>query len=183
MTMDIFNNYDVTAAYDCAKEFLLEMSEENGEDPEGLTEEEIWEEVGEEERKIWELNVKENLMDFFFGKTVLVKGTVERWNGKGEGGEIGDFEDLLQGFLKDCDYIRIWDKDGHLFVRGSHHDGTVEAEVLILTEKGIEAYEDWENYEGPDSELDEREFHEKLVSDKTLAGIPDYAAWEGNRAA
>lgn len=183
MTMDIFNNYDVTAAYDCAKEFLLEMAEENGEDTEGVTEGRIWEEVGEIEQEAWETNVKENLMDFFSGKTVLMKGTVKRWDGSWAGGKIGDFEDLLQGFLKDCDYIRIWDKDGHLFVRGSHHDGTVETEVLILTEKGIEAFEDWVNYEGPDSELGEREFHEKLVNDKTLAGIPGYAAREENRAA
>ena len=49
MTMDIFNNYDVTAAYDCAKKFLLEMAEENEENPEEVTEKEIWEEVGEEE--------------------------------------------------------------------------------------------------------------------------------------
>ena len=183
MTMDIFNNYDVTAAYDCAKEFLMEMAEENEENPEEVTEKEIWEEVGEEEREAWELNVKENLMDFFYGKTVLLKGTVERWDGKGEGGKIGDFENLLQEFLKDCDYIRIWDKDDHLFVRGSHHDGTVEAEVRILTEKGIEIYEAWENYEGPFNDLSERELHEKIMNNNFLSVLPEYELWEENRGA
>lgn len=183
MTTDIFNNYDVSKAYDYQEKFLKEMAKENGENPDEVTEEEIWERVGEEEREAWRLNVEENLMDFFSGKTVLMKGTVERWNGKGEGGEIGDFEKLLHDFLKDCDYVHIYDEDGHLFISASHHDGTNEAEVRILTEKGIELYEDWENCEGPFKNLSEREIHEKIMSSSSLSILPEYELWEENRGA
>lgn len=176
---DIFNNYDVDVAYEDAKDFLTDMAIENGESPDDVTEAEIWDRVREMEAEAWETDV-ESLIDFLSDKTVIFQGTIGRWNGTFPGGKIGDFEDLLQEFLKDCDFVRIWDKDSHLFVRGSHHDGTIEAEVRILTEKGIEIYEDWKNYEGPFNDLSEQELHTKIMNNDELSEIPKFVerAWQ-----
>lgn len=58
---------------------------------------------------IWDEDVQNGLIDFLSDKTVIFQGTIGRWNGNFPGGEIGDFDTLLYEFIKDCDYIHIYD--------------------------------------------------------------------------
>lgn len=180
MITDVFTNYGTNNVYNYAKEFLMKTKKENGKDPNEVTEEEIWEKVGKEEKEAWEVYVKENLINFFSGKTVIMKAAIERWNGKCKGAKIGDFGKLLQDFLKDCDYVHIYDKDGHLFINTSHNDGTNEAEVRILTEKGIELYKEWWYCKGPFNNLSEREIHQKIMRNNSYSVLPKYELWEEN---
>ena len=171
--IDIFNNCDIEAAYDEAKDFLTDMAIENGESPDDVTEAAVWDQVREMEAEAWETDV-ESLIDFLSDKTVILQGTIGRWNGKGEGGKIGDFENLLQEFLKDCDYVRIYDDKGHLYISASHHDGTNSAEVRVLTEKGMELYDDWQEDEGPFRSLSEREIHTKIMNSDEFSEVPKF---------
>lgn len=79
---------------------------------------------------------------------IAVRGTIQRWNGKSSGFKLyKDLDDLLYGrdsVFKDCVIDKIWDDDGHLFISGYHHDGSVEIEVKQLTDAGIDALNDWE---------------------------------------
>ena len=56
-------------------------------------------------------------------------------------------EEMLQAILKDCDYVKIWSDDGHLFIKASHHDGTHEFEIKLITDKGYNVLEEWEDGE------------------------------------
>lgn len=38
--------------------------------------------------------------------------------------------------MTDCDYFRIYDENGHMYLTCSHHDGTNHFEIKIVTEKG-----------------------------------------------
>lgn len=79
------------------------------------------------------------LKSFFDGKTVMFTGAIGRWNGTHTGFDIGDFDDLFSKYTVDCDYFEIYDDDGALYIRCSHHDGTNLFQVLTLTNKGARA--------------------------------------------
>ena len=133
----IFNNYDVSDAYENAKQFLIE---EGNEEP---TDNEIWDQVRFDEECNWEAE-KDMLDDFFEGKTVGFFGEVGRWDGVYKGGRIGDFWDCYYKAISDCDYIKIYDENGHLYLTCSHHDGTCHFEIKIITEKGSDYLNNWE---------------------------------------
>lgn len=66
-------------------------------------------------------------------------------------------------FFKDCDYWTIEDDDGLLLIKAGHHDGTYTVAVKVLTDAGIEWYEDYEH----EGQIDRREEVETLFnSDK-----------------
>ena len=85
------------------------------------------------------------------GNPVIVSGTVGRWDGTRSGLTVYKcFEDALDtspsrfggdNVFADCEIQKIWDENGHLFLTGAHHDGSVRVELRQLTNDGAEAYE------------------------------------------
>ena len=67
----------------------------------------------------------------------LLCGTVGTWRGSMRGGcYINKFDDLYK-FWSGCDYIKIYDENGHIYIEASHHDGTNYAELKEMTDSGI----------------------------------------------
>lgn len=79
------------------------------------------------------------------GNPLIVTGSVGRWDGIHTGFTVfKDFGDLMEGPdtpFKDCEIQKVWDENGHLFIHGAHHDGSVTIEVKQLSDVGAEAYE------------------------------------------
>ncbi len=171
----IFDNYNVTENYDLAIENLIE----NGyySTAEEIPESEIWEEVANMEQ-IWFDDERTMMEEFFSGKTLLVCGSVGRWNGRFAAGKVIEYDDLWKCW-SDCDYIGIYDEGGHFYIKASHHDGTNIYEVKVLTEKGAELYSDWDyGWSGSRWDqlgLSEREVHERLWKNAKYSHIPHYA--------
>lgn len=68
----------------------------------------------------------------------LITGTCGRWNGPAEGGAfIQNFSDLRK-VIGHLDYLKIYDKNGHLLISGYHHDGFDSYEIKKLTRKGYD---------------------------------------------
>jgi len=134
----IFDNYDVISDEDL-KEIILEDGYEEDE----ITDKLMWEYRYTQEEDDWD-NAKYELSDFFNGKTVGFFGEVGRWDGVYKAGRIGEFWNVYYEATKDCDYIKIYDENGHLYLTCSHHDGTCHFEIKLLTDKGIQYNENWE---------------------------------------
>lgn len=167
----IFDNYDVNVWYDYAVENIIEN--ERYSEKEEIPETEIWDEVA----FLQQLNFDdemEMMKSFFEGKTLLVCGNVGRWNGSFPAGKVIEFDELCNCW-NDCDYIKIYDENGHFFIQASHHDGTNVFEVKILTEKGADIWDRWNYYESNWENLNEREVHEKLWKNAKYTHIPHYA--------
>ena len=49
----------------------------------------------------------------------------------------------MYAITKDCDYVKVWSENGHLYVQASHHDGTHNVELKLITDKGWETYDNW----------------------------------------
>ena len=106
-----------------------------------LTEEEVREQYSEEEifdraMEMRETDYEEEtdaLIGWFDGQTPGFTPAITDENSDWYGG--GD------NVFADCEIQKIWDENGHLFLTGAHHDGSVSVELRQLTNDGAEAYE------------------------------------------
>lgn len=108
---------------------------------------------------LWEETLGD--LDSLFEYGVVLFGSVGRWNGVFEGGRV--FKDLREAIdyaITDCDYIKIYDENGHLFITCSHHDGRCKFELKALNKDAMDFYDRW-NY-GYDRRS-EREVVESIV--------------------
>ena len=130
----IFDNYSPWETY--SDEEIKEMILESGNYTEDeITESDIWERRDWEMENWWD-DEKENISGFFKGKTVVFFGSIGRWNGVFKGSIHGEFWDCFYKAIKDCDYWKIYDENGHLYLTCSHHDGTCHFEIAEVTDKG-----------------------------------------------
>lgn len=80
------------------------------------------------------------------GNHVLVAGSASRWNGSSTGINIyPDFKSAIdtspvrfgyENIFADCEFNKIWEEDGQLFISGAHHDGSVSVEIRQLSNEG-----------------------------------------------
>ena len=167
--MILFDNYDLKEQY--SDEDLKEMALECGwvdEDTE-ITEQMLWDWRYEMNLDDWE-DTKRELNKFFDGKTVIFFGRIGTWRGVFRGGKIGEFWDVYYKAIKDCDYIRLEDKGGHLYLACSHHDGTNHFEIKEVTERGQQYYQNWEY--GTDHRT-EQDCHNQII--KRYSRLPRVA--------
>ena len=93
----------------------------------------------------WECE-KERLEQFFNdGSEYILQGYVGTWRGAAQAGFIfNDFMDAYCRATKDCDYVHIYDENGHFYIKCSHHDGTNLYEIKRITERGLAYFDRWE---------------------------------------
>lgn len=166
----IYDNYNGDDYREGAIENLMENCGYTSIDE--IPEAEIWDEIATMQAYYFD-DEKDMMQNFFDGKMLIVCGNVGRWNGNFAAGKVITFDDIWKCW-ENCDYISIYDEGGHFYIRSSHHDGTNLFEVKILTDKGAEIYDRWENWEIW-QDLNEREAHEKLWNNAKYTHIPHYA--------
>jgi hypothetical protein len=156
-----YNDMFTQDAMEYAKDFLLEENEE-------VTEEDIENHIYAQNDLDFEV-VSEYIKYQFNNKgKLLAVGKVGRWDGTYDGGRIiNTFRDLLDLF-RDCDYIKFEDENGHFYVTGSHHDGSISVEVKELTQKG-EDYADRHEYD-----MSDRNLHKKLWNSSNYSRLFRY---------
>lgn len=157
--------------YDYAREYLFEeYGEERGwKSADDIPDDDVYEEVNLQEEMEW------NDFKSEFGRFIenspngfLLCGTVGTWRGRLAGGfYVNSFSDLTR-FWKDCDYIKVYDEKGHLYIEASHHDGTNYAELKELTAKG-DSYKDNHYYDS------DREVHGVIFNNNFFSKLPRYA--------
>lgn len=164
----LYNNYHDDQMAKDARDYLLD---EYG-DAEGwrtlddVPEERVWKELSREDEFNWDAFVAE--MDRVLDKSdtsFLITGTVGRWNGRASGGFVFDTLKELSKCWRDCDYIKVEDDDGHLFITCSHHDGTNHFEIKRLTKRGEKFIEDnWD--------MDTEKLHSTAFNSNFMSGLP-----------
>lgn len=164
----IYDNYDLwddeNVTY--AKE---DLEDEGNDNP---TEEDIWEKISDIDASNYD-DEMERLGEFFDdGSTWILIGTSGRWDGTYDVGTIfTDFVSTFRKAIQDCDYIKLYDENGHFYLTCSHHDGTNHYEIKKLTEKGVKYLENWE--EDWDDKRTERYIHDMIM--KKYSVLPHFA--------
>lgn len=152
----IYDNYDIDKYYEEAKENLACNDFPN---PSEIA---IWNEETEIDATYWDA-AKSFLEEFFDGATWIISGVVERWDRNYPAGHVfREFTDAYYKATVDCDYVRIYEEAGHLYLTCSHHDGTNQFEIRKLTEKGIKYLENYESGRNYNDHRNLKEVHEKL---------------------
>lgn len=167
----IYDNYNLKKSYpdDDLREELAETQERQINE---ITDNEIEEERYFLDYLNWQ-NIEQELAGYFSnGNHFIAVGTVGRWNGTFAGGKIFETLDELLTIAKDCDYLKFYDENGHLYLKCSHHDGTNEVEIKEITEKGWEYYENW-NYGGWDDRRTEEYIHRQIFI--KYSKLPNFA--------
>ncbi len=157
----IFQNYDL----DGYEEQYKEMCEENGEE---FSENAMWDWVYFILDEDFSIALAE--LENHFNNKIIAFGSVGRWNGVYDGGKVfNNFKDAYWAMTKDCDYVKIYDENGHLFIHCSHHDGSCSFEIKELTKKGEEYFDRWEySYDN----RSERDCHNQII--KRYSKIPNF---------
>lgn len=123
----------------------------------------IWFVIYNNQSEDWD-NMRRQLEDDFGDSQLLVVGTVGLWDGNFAAGKLcKDTNEIFLGTLTDCDYKKVWYEKGHLYIMGSHHDGTNWYEIKKVTDRGLNYYDNW-NYSQDHriANYSEREIHERM---------------------
>lgn len=151
------------------RELLFEdyAEEEGWESKEDIPDSVVLNEIDADNRNDWE--------DFIFELEKLLEkddyiltGTCGRWNGPAEGGRFIQSIDDLYKCIGHLDRMKLYDENGHFYIKGYHHDGSDFYEMKRLTKKGYEyAYN---NYFAHD-----RYVHQTIVSCNLFSALPRIA--------
>jgi hypothetical protein len=163
--MELLNTYDFESYEEAARESFAEFGEDASEDD--ITRR-AYSLMADDESIIFD-----DLARYFKYDKLLMIGTCGTWRGVVDGGKIGSFEELARDLLKDCGFIKITDERGRLVIRGTHHDGTNEAEFVKLTERGAALFNNW-NYNF-DDDRSERDIHAIIYKSNLFSKIPHFA--------
>lgn len=182
MKTTIYSNYNLDDNYDETRQFIIDEypwlcdEAKNADDSISLvpSEKTIWDFINDNDSINWDDTFNE-VKNFFADKTVIMFGSIGRWNGNFCGGSIGDFETLFRDLMKDCDYVELLDDNGHFYINCSHHDGSNSMQVKILSERGKTFAENWEYDYSSKYDFDEQTLHEKIATNNFLSALPHFA--------
>lgn len=127
----------------------------------------IWESLNDQWREDWhyfEAALKEELK----GGCFILTGTCGRWNGNADcGAFIQSFQDLMRG-LKHLDTLKFYERNGHFYIEGHHHDGSDYYEMKRLTNKGLQLAEKYDYAQ-------DRHLHKTIMSYNFFSALPRFA--------
>ena len=166
--MLLYDNFDLTPYADDARELLTE-------DGESVTDAKIYSLAAEYAAEDFNI-IFDDLTRHFdkLGGRVLAVGRVGTWRGTFDGERVfDDFAAAFYALFRYCDYIKITDDGGRLFIEGAHHDGGNYAEFVTLTERGAALLAKWSlDYS---DERTEKQIHNIIFLSNLFSKIPHFA--------
>lgn len=167
----IYNNCDL---WDDYAQDAIETLHANDYTDEEITDEMIWNDIYFIDECAWD-DEHTRLKEFFNGHGYfMIRGTVGRWDGTRAAGHIfDDFDKMFYEATRDCDYVKMWDEDGHFYLKCSHHDGTNTFEIKRITDKAYTFADNW-SYNWSD-ERTEQQIHDIIWNSNFLSSLPHFA--------
>lgn len=165
----IYDNYYSRDREEEVREYLFEeyADDDNWKSPEDISDERVFDEINFQARMAWNEVVGE-LHSMVDRDVYILFGICGRWDGPAQNGKfIFSIDDLLC-CINHLDYLRIYDRNGHLYIHGSHHDGSDDYELKCLTNKGCELAE-------KTGYAHDRHLHETIINNNFYSSLPRYA--------
>ena len=98
----------------------------------------------------------------------LITGTCGRWNGLCKCGNfITDLNDF-RSFIQHLDTIKIYERNGHLYLEGNHHDGHDRYEIKRITDCG-------KRYAACRGFAHDKALHERIMNNNFYSALPRLA--------
>ena len=161
-----FDNTDDYSKYNEAKQAVYESFRDSQEwtSINDVPADMVWAEISVQNSADWEYftaALKREIVRHYF----LVTGTCGRWNGPHAGGYfIAGCIDFFS-FIRHLDTLKIYERNGHLYIEGYHHDGHDRYELKRLTDKGVE-------YASSRHFAHDKALHEKIMNNNFFSALP-----------
>ena len=165
----IYDNYYSEEKEENTREFLFDLyaDEEGWKTADDIPENRVFDQMSYEDNADWQ-DVERELNRMFQTHCYLLTGYCGTWRGNLDGGNfIHSINDFLR-VIEHLDNIRISDKNGHLIIEGSHHDGSDRYELKRLTNKGYLLAEN--NYFAKN-----RQLHNTIMKNNFYSALPHFA--------
>ena len=147
--------------------FELYAEEEGWKSVDDIPNHRVYDALNDQDYGDW-LETKIALESIFEKDYYLMTGYCGTWRGRFAGGVfIHSMSDFMSA-ISHLEDIRIIDRNGHLIVEGSHHDGSDSYELKRLTHKGYELADN--NYFAHD-----RELHKTIMNNNFYSALPHFA--------
>ena len=162
----IYDNYFYCERFDETKQFLFdEYAEDNNwQTVEDIPDDRVFDEMDFQDKCYWD-DFEREMEKLLEHNVYIMTGTCGRWNGPCSGGSfICSFSDFIKA-IQHLDYLEIYDENGHLYIKGSHHDGNDFYEMKRLTNKGRELADN--NYYAHD-----RQLHTTIMNTNFYSALP-----------
>lgn len=85
---------------------------------------------------------KHRLFDQVGRNYCVLQGKEGLWDGSHKAGFCGDIEEAVITMINNKDDFKFEDRDGQLWATAYHHDGHNEYHIKVLTDGGMNFYED-----------------------------------------
>ena len=161
-----FDNTDDYSKYDEAQQAVYESFRDSQEwtSISDVPADMVWNEISAQNEADWGYftdALKREIGKHYF----LVTGICGRWNGLRDCGNfITDWNDF-RSFICHLDTIKIYERNGHLYIEGYHHDGHDRYELKRLTDKGVE-------YARSRHFAHDKALHEKIMHNNFFSALP-----------
>ena len=163
---DNTNDYE---RFDETKEYLFDAyaQDNDWETKDDIPDSLVWDEINRQLDIEYE-DFTDEFDRYLSSGVFLIQGVCGRWNGPVDCGHfVRNFNDICSG-IQHLDYIKFYEKNGHFYIEGSHHDGRDKYELKQLTDKGIALAE--RNWFAHDKEL-----HNKIMQNSNYSKLPRIA--------
>ena len=168
-TFTIYDSYYSPEREKRTREFLFELyaDDEGWKSADEISDQRVFDQMSFENDIEWQY-VKDELSSLIQTHCYLIKGYCGTWRGNLDGGQfIHSINDLMK-VISHLDDIRITDRNGHLIIEGSHHDGSDRYELKRLTNKGYLLADSY--YFAKD-----RELHNTIMNTNFYSALPRFA--------
>lgn len=165
----LYDSYYNTEKEKNTREFLFELyaEYEGWKSADEIPDQRVFDHMSFEDNIAWQ-NVKDELSCLFQTHCYLLTGYCGTWRGNLAGGQFIHSIDDLMKVINHLDDIRITDRNGHLIIEGSHHDGSDCYELKRLTNKGYLLADSY--YFARD-----RDLHNTIMKNNFYSALPRFA--------
>lgn len=164
-----YEDYFSSEQYDEIRQDIFDYNAEthNWSKPEDVPEEMIWEALNDQYREDWHY-FESAMKHEFRNASYILTGTCGSWMGPADcGAFILSFQDLMKG-LRHLENMKFYERNGHFYIEGSHHDGSDFYEMRRLTNKGLQLAEKY-NY------ATDRHLHQTIMKYNFFSALPRFS--------
>lgn len=165
----LYDSYYSTEKETLAREYLFDeyAIEEQWTSPQDIPDYRIFREIETTDDIAWQ-DIKLELEILFKNNYFLLTGTCGTWHGDIQGGKFINTVNELLSIIQHLDDFKIIDRNGHLIIEGSHHDGTDIYELKRLTQKGYELANN-------NCFANDRKLHSTIMKNNLFSALPRFA--------
>ena len=89
--------------------------------------------------------IKDTIKELINDQLIIIYGNIKLWTGISEIFRIDYTDNIFDLIIQNCDDFSIYFENDNLYIYGIHHDGYIQICLQVLTNIGLNIYNQWNN--------------------------------------